>query len=517
MKIKNIIKSEENREIKFDEIKQWYNENLSPSKIDLNDKKVYENVYHKGRWAGIFQATQKPVQNFFQKAKPENVSDIATLTSIWRPGPLTANVHDLYLKSKIDGEMFDWGDQRINDVLKESYNCMIFQESVMEIANKIAGFPLEECDNVRKAIMKKSSNPTEEDKKKAIDLKNKFIDGCESNNLDKNIASQLYENIQKYASYGFNKSHAISYALNSYLCAWLLNYYESEWLCSYLEYMSTPNDIPIAFSDVKSIGWDFIPVDINFATKEWTILPGKKFMPSFLSCKGIGDSAIDEILANRPYKNIEDFLWDDNNEWKHSKFNKKSLETLIKIKGFDSLNCVGEGKLFSSYKHMYHVLIENYELVKKTSVKEPDIGKINLYKIAKETYGIEEWTPKEFIEIKFNLTGIYNIFEFIPTNILNKLSDNNITCIDDANGDDKEILWFVVKDTQIKKTKNGKNYLLIDAIGLSAKVHKIYVWLNGKNQDINFDKFTLCIAEMTKSDFGFSTNNFKIKKISLNE
>jgi DNA polymerase III alpha subunit len=654
MKIKSVQVIDDFANIKFDDISDWYNNNLAPDKVDLTDQNVYENIYHNGKWAGIFQASQKPVQRFFEKAKPKNIIDIATLTSIWRPGPLAANVHDLYLDSK-NGKKYDWGDERINKVLSETENCLIFQESVMELANKIAGFPLDECDNVRKAITKKTAGNSDDGKKKSDDLRNKFVNGCLENNFSKEVSEKLFDRIQYFAAYGFNKclhfkelvpvydkqgtflcnkyiadvsegdfvrsrdeetkkviyvrvkrnyfngvkdlllvtfkngksirctkshkfrtstgemlpiakiiqekrkvyfsggnpdhvesykeirkdatndievdhkdhqfflanglltsnSHAVSYAINSYLCAWLLHYYEAEWLCAYLEYMSNPDDIATAFREVKSLGWNFVPIDINFASKEWTILSGKRFMPSFLSCKGLGEAAVDEILKNRPYSDIYNFLWKEDGTWRHSKFNKKSLETLIKIRAFDSLNCIGENKLFSSYQHMFYVLIENYDLIKKTSSRDPEIGKKNLKEIAEKSYStINEWSNKEMLDFKINITGSFNVSEYIPQNIFNKFTEHGVKCIDEIENDLSNG-WFIVENVSIKKTKTNKIYYVIDSIGFSSKKHKIYVWTGKNSNGINIEPFSLYIAELSKTDFGFSANEKKLKQIKI--
>ena len=104
------------------------------------------------------------------------------------------------------------------------------------------------------------------------------------------VATQLFKDIMKFAAYGFNKSHAVAYALDSYYCAWLMTYFEEEWLCAYLESMEgNPEKRGKAFSEVKALGYKIVPLDINYADKNWTILEGKKFMPSFYSCKGIGE------------------------------------------------------------------------------------------------------------------------------------------------------------------------------------------------------------------------------------
>ena len=177
----------------------------------------------------------------------------------------------------------------------------------MELCNVVAGFPQKDCDMIRRTIMKRSASKADAMKKQAEDLKKQFVEGCIGNGISMRIAEGLYEKILFFSGYGFNKSHAVSYAIDSYYCAWLMTYYKEEWLCAYLEAMSSnPDKRKKAISEIKKLGYKIVPTDINHADKYWTILDGKRFMPSFLSCKGVGEAAIDEIIENRPYREIDD-------------------------------------------------------------------------------------------------------------------------------------------------------------------------------------------------------------------
>lgn len=121
----------------FDDIKAWYEKHLAPSVIDFDDPKPYE-VYEKARWGGIFQLTSVGAQKLFVKAKPKSVIDIATLTSIYRPGPLAANVDKLYLEAKNDGKELEWGDHRINEILAKTYSCLTGDSKVMTDDGEVA-------------------------------------------------------------------------------------------------------------------------------------------------------------------------------------------------------------------------------------------------------------------------------------------------------------------------------------------------------------------------------------------
>tara|TARA_R100000808_G_C2155555_1_gene168660 strand:+ start:11866 stop:15468 length:3603 start_codon:yes stop_codon:yes gene_type:complete len=494
----------------FADVRKWYEENMAPSVIDFDDPQVYEYVYHSGRWGGIFQLTNRGAQRLFMKAKPRNLIDIATLTSIYRPGPLAANVHKLYIKNKLEPENIDYQHPLIKEVLEPTYGMIIFQEQVMKLANVVAGFPKDECDKVRKAIMKRSISGGAAAIKKANELKSSFVEGAVKNGVPNSVASDLYEKILYFAGYGFNMSHAVSYAMDSYFCAWLMTYYEEEWLCAYLESMSSNADKRAkAFSEVRALGYDIIPIDVNYATDSWTILDGKKFMPSFLSCKGVGSSAIDEIVEKRPYRNIREMLWDEEGIWRHSKFNKRALENLIKIGAFESMDVVGDNKEFSSYKHMHHVLIDHYNDLRKRTKSDPERGINNYRQAILEEERCDEWGAKERAEMSTSLLGSFDASLLIPEQIKQKFAEKEIAAIDEYHG--KDLYWFVVKAAHSKLTKNKRPYLLLEITGSSGKVSKMFMW--GWDGKTDVPAYSICVAEINQNEFGMSTNFGKFKQL----
>lgn len=202
MKIKGITEVERPT---FNDVRGWYNRNLHPDANDYADQHVYENVYHEGRFAGIFQLTSGGAQKLFVAAKPRSVVDIAVLTSIYRPGPLAANVDKLYLKAKA-GEKFEWGHPLFEKVLGKTSNLLIFQESVMDLAEHVGGFPKDQCDNVRRAIMKRDLSKGEAAKAEAARLEDDFVAGAVKNGVAEATARKAYQNILWFAGYGFNKT-----------------------------------------------------------------------------------------------------------------------------------------------------------------------------------------------------------------------------------------------------------------------------------------------------------------------
>ena len=266
-----------------------------------------------------------------------------------------------------------------------------------------------------------------------------------------------------------------------------------------------------AFSEVKALGYTIVPIDINYATKSWTILEGKKFMPSFLSCKGVGEAAIDEILANRPYSDIDDLLWNEDGKWKHSKFNKRAMQALIAIKAFGSMKCVGKDSIFESYKHMNEVVIANNTEVKKWTKKDPTRGQDAFKRILLETSGEGEWSRHEQVQNSVAHLGSFNVSTLISPEVIQRLDDKDINVIDDYNGVD--LHWFLVMDVKEKLTKNKKPYLLLTVAGTSGQQFRIFCWSwDGKTE---MPKYSLCVGELNKNDYGFQTSMRKIKVLKV--
>jgi len=507
-----ILKQEGIENPSFADVRKWFDEHMKVDKIDLLDQDTFK-VYSDGKWCGIFQGSSFGAQRFFEKAKPKSIIDIAVLTSIYRPGPLAAHLDKLWLKA-LEGEEYDWGDKRINEILAPTRGLLIFQEGVMELAEKVAGFPKEKCDEVRRAIMKRSISGGDAAKAKVDEMKSSFVEGAMQNGYTKSVAENVYEKISFFSGYGFNKSHAVAYAVDSYYCAWLLTHYEQLWLCAYLESMShNPDDRTRAFSEVKAMGYEIVPIDVNYATNSWTILPGKKFMPSMSSCKGLGLAAIEEIVEYRPYKSIEHMLWNTDGSWKPSKFNRRALEALIKIGGLGSLDAIGEGKPFSSYAHMYHILIENSDLIKKSPKKDPHFGLKIFYELARRTRDeVKEWTQVESVLNQVEILGSVDVNRLVPHEIAVNLHKKGIRPIDQLEEGEKDIAWLICQSIKPKKTKLGKMYGQMEALGPSGKIIKVSVW-GWKGEPIK--QFGTFIAEIERNSFGCSTVAWKLKGLNV--
>ena len=500
------------KDVTFGQIKYWFDHNMGNEVIDWDDQSVYK-VYEEGRWAGIFQCTNNGAQRLFQRAKPQSILDIAALTSIYRPGPLAMGIDRKYVKMKNNPQDITYDHPILEEILSETYGMLVFQEQTMAIVNRLGQIPLDECNAIRK--MMKPQQSSGDAKKKAKALKDRIMAGFKASGLRVDQAENLYSNIMKFTSYSFNKSHAVSYAMDSYYCAWLMTYYEEEWLCAYLESMSKNADKRNkAFSEVKALGYDIVPIDINYATDAWAILEGKKFMPSFSSCKGIGDAAIEEIIRLRNkqkgkvFSSLDSILFDKDKKWQVSKFNKKAMEGLIHIKAFESVGIVGKGKQFQNYNHMEKALIPGWSKWKKRLKSDPLRGYNEMNESILLEYDTPPYSRKQIIENEMNHLGAVTIDTVIPPRYARVFHEKNFIPIDEYEDPTDAYWWIVVKAVK-KKTKRGAHYLRLRVMGANGKQEWMNCW--GWNGEEPVDPYTVCVGIVSSNHYGKSTKWSKMR------
>ena len=496
----------------FVDVRQWFDTNLDAEVVDLTDQKVYENVYHDGRFAATFQFTESGAQRFARRARPRSIMDIAAVTSIYRPGPLQAGVDEAYVRDKEfveAGETLTYEHPIIGDVLSATYGHMCFQEHFMMIGNKLGGLSWDDCDKLRKILVKKSIG-SDVNEKKAADaeiIRQRFMTGAMERGMTQEGVDALWEKMCFFNGYGFNASHAVSYALDSFMCAHLQTYHEAEWLSAYAEEYASdgPKKRARVLSDVRTLGYQLVPVDVNYAGRTWKIIPGKKMMPSFTTIKGIGDAAVSEILANRPYRTIYDLLWNDDGSWRHTKFNKRAMSNLISIGAFDSMGLVGEHAMFTNYRHMHEAVIDHWDQLRKRKGRE-------LMAELSAVRTVEDWTREEKVVQYIELVGSVDLDIIIDPDVVKRLQDKGIPSVDDAESEDTTLRWFIVMSMIAAKTKKGKPYLKITCVGEAGIEYKMNIW--GWTPDRGgVQRFAAYLGDVERSDWGLSCTPWKMKAL----
>jgi hypothetical protein len=208
--IRLILRNKNGKEPTFKEVSEFFDQNLNCRFSDMEDLKVWKHVYHEGRFVQIFQFTQDGARRFCMDVAPTSIEELATITSIYRPGPLAANVHRKYVeqkKSVTDGTPIVWDHPKIEKILGVTHGFICFQEQFMLLAQELAGFDKGESDKMRKTLVKKSLDSNDAKVKEREDLRYKFVKGCmELSQVPKDKAEKLFETIEYFSGYGFNKS-----------------------------------------------------------------------------------------------------------------------------------------------------------------------------------------------------------------------------------------------------------------------------------------------------------------------
>ncbi len=473
------------KEPTFDDVKEFYDKHLHPDTIDLNNQDVYKNIFHKGMWAGVFQFTEEGAQDFCQRAQPTSIIDLAAITSIYRPGPLSAGVDKSYVKAKENPRDISYIHPIVKEHTKETYGFLIFQEQIAMLAHKLGkDVSLDEGNLLRKVLTKKGTGKGARAKKKIYD---KFIAGCEEKGIKTHLATELWQTFEYFSGYGFNKSHAVSYCFLSYQCAWLLNYYPAEWVAAFLD-KEPETRKEKAINIAKSIHFEIEGLNINTSGKVWEISEdGKTLIQPLSSCKGIGDAAIEQIIGNRPYQVIEDFIF--NEDIVYSKVNKRVIDILIRSGTLDGLI----DDRFTGAKHFWSAV----------AVDRPRNQKKLDENI--ETYYPEgDFNDEEKIEYLVSLTGVFPMERVITGEVLRKLQELRIPPLGEYDPD-LLISWFIPRKIIPKKTKKGKDYWIVECIDDTSTTTRVRCW----GVDPKRDKIHLNHPYMAKLDYspdwGFST------------
>jgi len=487
--IKHVLKRHHGiAEPSFDDVKRFYDKNLHPDVLDFNNQEIYENIYQNGKWAGIFQFTESGAQRLCQKIKPTNLVDLAAVTSIFRPGPLNAGVDKDYVAARSGEKWVDYPHETYKEVTQSTSGFLIFQEQIASLAHKLGkDISLDEGNKLRKLLTKKGTSDVEEKKKK---IHKKFIEGCGEKEIDAMTAQRIWEKFEYFSGYGFNKSHAMSYSMLSFQCAWLFNYYPAEWMAAFLD-KEPEGRKERAITTAKRFGFEIEPANINKSGKVWEIsADGKNLIQPLTSIKGLGDAAISQVIDNRPFDNVEDFIFSENIVY--SKLNKKALDVLIRCGALDELI----DERFSGAKHFWTAVA-----IDRPKNKKRFLENIEMYR--------EEgsFSTKEKINYFVDLTGIFPIELVMEDSILQKLEDYNIPPLGEWDND-LRVAWFIPREVIKKKTKNGKTYWIVKVIESTSNITGIKCWGIRDN-----DRVLINHPYMARLDYseqwGFSTRSIK--------
>jgi len=302
---------------------------LNINAIPLNDPKTYE-LLSQGKTLGVFQLESGGMRDLLKKMKPDCFEDIIALLALYRPGPLESGMVDDYVRRKHGKQEEKYELPQLRDVLKETHGVILYQEQVMKIASVLAGYSLGEADLLRRAMGKKKPEEMAAQRKR-------FLDGTEEKKIPKNKAEKIFDLMEKFAGYGFNKSHSAAYAMVSYQTAYLKAYYPLQFFGALITSDMDNTDKVIRYiNDCREMDIPVRPPDVNESTRSFSISKGQLLF-GLGAIKNVGSAAIESIIEIRnrlgKFSSLDEFC--ENVDLRQ--VNKRVLESLIKSGACDSL------------------------------------------------------------------------------------------------------------------------------------------------------------------------------------
>ncbi|MEK7606885.1 MAG: DNA polymerase III subunit alpha [Patescibacteria group bacterium] len=294
--------------------------------LAFDDKETYE-LLARGETMGVFQLSGSGMTRYLTELKPTTIHDIMAMVALFRPGPMESIPE--YIRRKHNPSLVEYLDPRMEEILKESYGVITYQDDVLLLAIKLAGYTWEGADKLRKAIGKKI-------KAEMMAQEEKFKDGCVANGMTKAKSNELWKLIEPFAAYGFNKAHAVAYAVVAYHTAYMKAHFPAEFMTAVLSAESGDNEkIAEVISACRSMGIEVLPPNVNESLSGFTYVNDKQIRFGLLTIKNLGGDVIDGIIVEREqggaFASLEDFLA----RIKNKSINKKSLESLVKSGAMD--------------------------------------------------------------------------------------------------------------------------------------------------------------------------------------
>lgn len=389
-------------------IKESTGKIIDLDKIDFDDKEVYK-MLGEGKTVGVFQFESAGITSFVKELKPNRLEDIIAGSSLYRPGPMAAIPR--YLENKQNPENIEYLTPELESILDVTYGCMVYQEQVMEIVRKLAGYSMGRSDLVRRAMSKKKHKVMEEERHNFIygivdENGNIEVPGCIRNGISEEAANKIFDQMMDFASYAFNKSHAAAYGVVSFQTAYLMKYYPTEYIAAMLNsVMGNSEKVAFYIRFASEMGIQVLPPDINESFAKFTV-KDNKIRFGLAAVKNVGINAIESIVKSRENKGRFTSLPDFCNKIDITCINKRVVESLIKAGAFDE---------FKEYRSrllaVYEKLLDGVSSEKKRNIE----GQMSLFSDFDEKIAaieikypeINEFDKKYILAMEKEMTGLY--------------------------------------------------------------------------------------------------------------
>jgi DNA polymerase-3 subunit alpha len=442
-------------------------EKIERHKIPLADPETYALI-SRGDTAGVFQMESSGFTEMVIKLKPSCFEDVIAAGALYRPGPLDAGMVEVFINRKHGREKVSYPHPLLETVLKDTYGVIVYQEQVMQISQILGGYTLGRADLLRRAMGKKKAEVMQQERAG-------FLEGCQKNGVDPKVAGEIFDLMEKFAEYGFNKSHSAAYGLITVHTAWLKAHHPVEFMAALLTSEKDNTDkVVMHIAEARAAGHEVLPPDINHSELQFSAVDGKiRF--GLGAIKGVGEAAIEAILEARtssPFTDLFDFC----ERVDGRRVNRKVLEALVKAGAFD-FEKRPRRQLFES--------IDKAMGRGSNAQRDREVGQSSLFGLwappeeegkaaagAKNEYvAVEEWTEKERLSFEKEAIGFYvsghplHQYEKELRRYARPLAD-----VQRARRDEKVTVAGIVAALRERPTKTGKRMAWVTLEDLSGSL-----------------------------------------------
>lgn len=460
--------------------------------IDYDDPNIL-GLMGQGKTEGMFQLESEGMRNFMMKLKPQSLDDVIAGVALFRPGPM--QFIDDYIRGKENRELVHYDTPELEEILEPTYGCIIYQEQVMQIVMKLAGYTLGRSDLVRRAMAKKKPEEMEKERHNFVyGNKELNVPGCVANGISETVANKIFDEMMKFAEYAFNKSHSVAYAVLAAQTAYLKYYYPVEFMAALMSSVIDNNGKVAKYISVcKQMGVEVLPPDINEGVAKFSISNGK-IRYGLSGIKSVGGAVVDRIEAERtkngPFKDLRNFL----TRMPSKDTNKKTVEALILSGAFDDMG--------ANRKQMMMALPAIAEEAARER-KSRESGQMSLFDLMGDDFvqsnlvpypDVEEYSDQEKLALEKSVLGVYisghplgKYIELMQrtctaqaTDFVVDTEDDDEMSRDQGDGDGQKlqdnamyVIGGLISRVTVKLTKNNQNMAYVTIEDLVGQVEVI--------------------------------------------
>ncbi|MCP8617105.1 DNA polymerase III subunit alpha [Salirhabdus salicampi] len=436
-------------------VQKFEDNQFSLKHISLHDPLAYR-LLQKGKTTGIFQLESSGMKKVLTQLKPEHIEDVVAVNALYRPGPM--EYIPTFIKRKHGEETVTYPHPDLKPILKRTYGVLIYQEQIMQIANRIGDYSLGEADILRRAVSKKQKDVLTKEREK-------FVQKCMANGYDQQVAEKIYDWIVRFANYGFNRSHAVAYSLISYQLAYLKAHYPAYFFAELLSSVSHNQEkLREYVKEAKDFRLKILSPSINHSYSKFTVEGKQNLRMSLLVIKGVGKQAVDAIVAargNKPFRNLFDFC----QRVPLKTVNRSVLESLILAGAFDETydnrasllasldQALEQGELFGGFSAQETLFGDQFTLDSTYTETEP-FSTFHKLALEKDMVGMYLSShPLATYRKQLRRRGIVSIRSMLDDHIGNNVSGvavlQNMRVIRTKRGDQMAFVTFVDESDEI--------------------------------------------------------------------